>query len=522
MNKTFRISFALRITYKVNSIIYSLRQLPLIKKLLPSSLYASQGLKFLAVIIAVIWELLSAFLGKLLYFLLMIAFMAEKFQELGLGAVFLHILLFLSLIGALMNTYMFNPSKDKYYGVILMRMDARQFAVVDYAYAMTKLIVGFLVFGTIFGRSAGLPLWVCLLTPFSVAGLKACIAAYFLRRYEKTGISLNENLPGKYIWWAAAGLLAAAYGLPALGVVLPGALSLAIMALFIPAGLIATRKICSFQYYRPCYQQILKPVDPKAMAAQANREQSDKLISNDLKITSRRRGFEYMNELFIKRHRKLLWQASRRIALVCLLVLAAALLVLELRPELCEPINGFLTTGLPVFVIIMYMINRGTSFTRVLFMNCDHSLLTYSFYKKPDFVLRLFAIRLREITKVNLLPALIIGPGLALLLYCSGGTDKLLNYAVLALSMPALSMFFSVHYLMAYYLFQPYTAGTELKGSAYQLICTGTYLVCFYIMRLEISSLMFGVMTLVFCLAYSLLACLLVYRLSPKTFRLRT
>ncbi len=50
---------------------------------------------------------------------------------------------------------------------------------------------------------------------------------------------------------------------------------------------------------------------------------------------------------------------------------------------------------LPYFAFIMYAINRGTGFTRALFMNCDHSLLTYSFYKKPDMVLTLFRIRLK-------------------------------------------------------------------------------------------------------------------------------
>ena len=59
-----------------------------------------------------------------------------------------------------------------------------------------------------------------------------------------------------------------------------------------------------------------------------------------------------------------------------------------------------------------------------------------SFYKRPDMVLKLFRIRLREIIKINLLPALVIGAGLAILLYVSGGTDNPLNYAVLFISIP--------------------------------------------------------------------------------------
>ena len=45
---------------------------------------------------------------------------------------------------------------------------------------------------------------------------------------------------------------------------------------------------------------------------------------------------------------------------------------------------------LPISLFIMYFINRGASFTQALFMNCDHSLLTYTFYRKPNAILELF------------------------------------------------------------------------------------------------------------------------------------
>ena len=64
-------------------------------------------------------------------------------------------------------------------------------------------------------------------------------------------------------------------------------------------------------------------------------------------------------------------------------------------------------------------------------MNCYHSLLTYSFYKQPSFILRLFQIRLRELMKINAVPALVIGIGLALILFATGGTDNPLNYVCL-------------------------------------------------------------------------------------------
>ena len=52
MIKAFLISFRLRNTYKANGFIYFLRQLPLVKKLIPAKAYKSRGLKRLANVVA--------------------------------------------------------------------------------------------------------------------------------------------------------------------------------------------------------------------------------------------------------------------------------------------------------------------------------------------------------------------------------------------------------------------------------------------------------------------------------------
>lgn len=122
MNKTLRISFSLKNTYRVNSILYSLKQIPLIKKLLPEKLYGVGGLKVFANVLAAVWEVIAAFGGKFLYLLLMVFVAGALYENAPQAEVFLHILFFLTLIGAVMNTYMFDPSKDKYYAMILMRM----------------------------------------------------------------------------------------------------------------------------------------------------------------------------------------------------------------------------------------------------------------------------------------------------------------------------------------------------------------------------------------------------------------
>jgi hypothetical protein len=401
-------------------------------------------------------------------------------------------------------------------------MNAKSYVLVDYGYSLLKLVVGFSAFGLLFGQLAGLPVWICLIIPLFVVGMKLSIAAYTLHGYEKSGNMNTEKKQENIVLIANIILLAAAYGLPVMEIVLPQRLTVLLMLIPILTGAASVRKIYNFPYYRECYQQRLQlAIYQTSSTADLMREQNNKLISKDVNITSKRKGFEYFNDLFIKRHHKLLWKTSKTLVLICLGLVLVALLFIYRLPEMRNEMNSFILSGLPWFVFVMYSINRGTNITQVMFMNCDHSLLTYSFYKQPKFILKLFSIRLREIMKINLMPAIIIGSGLAFLLYVSGGTEDALNYVVLVVSIPMLSMFFSVHYLTIYYLFQPYNAGTEMKSTTYRIITMVTYIACFNVMSLKISTLMFGAMTILFCFLYCALAFALVYKIAPKTFKLR-
>ena len=157
MLKSFCISFRLRNAYRVNSIIYSLKQLPIIKKILPSALYKNKAIKILGNIVSILLEILNIFLGKLLYLWLMIFSFLSLYQTENKDT-FLHLFFFLTLAGAILNTYMFNPTKDKYYAMILMNMDAREYTLSNYIYAISKTFLGFLPFTLLFGFFVGLPI----------------------------------------------------------------------------------------------------------------------------------------------------------------------------------------------------------------------------------------------------------------------------------------------------------------------------------------------------------------------------
>ncbi len=523
MNKTLKISFALKNTYRVNSILYALKQMLLIKMILPSVLYGARGLKIFANILSAIWEILSAFLGKFIYLMCIYAIVAYGYDGYSnKSELFLHMLLFLTIIGAFMNTNLFNPSKEKYYAVFLMRMDAKQYVLINYGYAILKVVIGFMPFMILVGSMLDLPLWLDVILPFSIAELKLFVAATSLWDYEKRGLAYNENRLGKFLWAFVALMIIVACGLPAVNIAVPQIVSTALFIAFVPLGIIGAVKVIRFDEYKAVFRDLFAQTQPFAdKKTQALRKQSEKYISADTSITSDRKGFEYLNELFIKRHKNILWSASKMITYVCLVLIAGAIIASYVFPEFREVTNHLILNWLPYFVFIMYIINRGTGFTQALFVNCDHSLLTYPFYKQPGMILKLFAIRLREIMKINALPALVIGAGLSLLLFITGGTDNVLNYAVIIVSILCMSAFFSVHYLTIYYLMQPYNAATEIKNGMYQVVKVATYVVCYYMIKVRMPTIVFGTLTIVFCILYCMIACILVYRFAPKTFRLR-
>lgn len=520
MFKTLRISFALQNTYRVNAILYSLKQVPLLRRILPASLYRVKGFKILANILAAIWELITVFGGKAVYFALLFYSMRLLHSQLPGTQVFLHLLLFLSLVGGLINTSLFEPTKAQYYAVMLLGMDAKAYTLTAFFYTMAKVAVGFLPCTLVAGGLVGVPLWLCVLLPLCVVAIKFIFAWWMLWKHRHWN-GAEKMWPLRLA--VIALLLAAAYGLPALGVALPPAAVVAFFALCLPVGAAAAAGILRFDGYRPICRELLLNLSGKmdAGAANALKQASEKNISADGSITSRKKGFEYLNELFIKRHRRILWKATEKITLVCGVLAAATLLLMQFIPAAKPVVNQFITTQLPMFAFVMYSINRGTSFTQALFMNCDHSLLTYSFYKRRDFVLRLFQIRLWEIAKINGVPALVIGGGLALLLWASGGTGQPVYYLILPVAVLCMSGFFSIHYLTLYYLLQPYNAGTQLKSGTYKVAMAATYCVCYIMLQIKMSILVFGVSTILFCLIYGLVASVLVYRLAPKTFRIR-
>ena len=68
--------------------------------------------------------------------------------------------------------------------------------------------------------------------------------------------------------------------------------------------------------------------------------QSEKEISSDTTITSDKKGFAYLNDLFVKRHYKLLYKAAFRQSLVMIIIFSFLALVLILNKQEAVSFNS--------------------------------------------------------------------------------------------------------------------------------------------------------------------------------------
>ena len=288
------------------------------------------------------------------------------------------------------------------------------------------------------------------------------------------------------------------------------------MALAIAGSILSVYKVCSFRLYHSLYRQILSQAICSVTPNEYNH--AEQAISFEPNIYSSKKGADYLNALFVKRHRKVLWKSSKQIALVCMALTVVLMMISYLWPSKMQSV---LLKWSPSFLFfMMYLVNRGGNFTKVLYMNCDYSLLNYNFFKKADLVFRLFIIRLRELIKINILPALTIGVGLGVIMYANG-IGKVTDYILWILLSMCLSVFFSIHYLLMYYLLQPYTSGTNVKSGDYRILEIAPFFIFLWIMKMKISSIFLGVVSIGMCVLYYFISIFLVRKYSTDTFRQR-
>lgn len=519
MLDTFKLSFKLKITYMTNSFLYSIKRIPLIKKIVPDNAYADSTFKAFGTIFSISSTIVKTFLFKFIYFF-SIFLLAEFLKENAPSSYYLHILFFFTLNGALIKNNLFDVSNDNYYAIILMHMDANKYAISNYLYFLIKNLLGFILPCLVVFFITDLPLYICLLVPIFITMVKLTFVGINILYIEVTK-KVKNILNNKYtvIYLIIFTLLT---GLPLLNIVINKELFLIFTIIFIITGILSLIKILNYKNYLKIYKVVyneslnLDKIDNTKIL----KETVEGQIEYNSKYNSNKKGYDYFHDLFVKRHNKILIKAVKLQSIIIFIISLAVILFVIFIPDLNKEINNIPLNYLSYFIFLMYSLNRGTIYTQALFMNCDHSMLTYRFFRRPEVILGLFKVRLKTLIKLNLIPSSIIAITLPLVLLLTGGTDNIINYLILFVSIISMSIFFSVHYLVMYYLLQPYNANTELKSGTYKIVQALTYLVCYYMIQIKLPTFYFGISMIIFSIIYSLIALLLAYKLAPNKFKI--
>lgn len=535
MIRTFSNSFKVSFAENANTFIHFLKRVPLIGKKIPDTLYKETNVKVALGIIGKIIGLLIGFFKKAFYLGVMIllpSYLMTKDIDKSMTN-FLHIFFFLSLVlGSLIRTIILDSTNKKAFNMInLMRCDAREFYIGEIIYSNIEKFIHFIVPMIIIGLIIGLSPYKAFVLMIEFTFLRFIGEWFNVIVYRKTQIVIVTN---NYIMSIASLLgIACAYGLPIVGktinfqkVLFNNVTIISILFL----GSMAFLYLWKFKGYTLISKKILtkdKLNDIEAIKTDLKfadvKIDEKKMNKEDLKrgLFENKQGYEYLNALFFKRHRRIMIAPVR---IRVFMILAAFIIISGIMlffPEHRESLLGVIKKSGPVMVFIMYTMSTGERICKAMFYNCDISLLRYGYYRQGKVILSNFTSRLKRTVILNIIPAFALCLAMTGIIAISGYASELITLIPLFLSILCLACFFAIHHLFLYYVIQPYTKELTVKSPLFKIVNSIIYIISYICLQVKTSSLYFTLGVMIVTIIYMLVALALTYKLAPKTFRLK-
>lgn len=535
MIRTFISSFNVSYAESANTFIHFLKRVPLIGKKVPDSLYKETKAKIVIGIISQILGVIWSILKKGLYLALMIVLPAY-FMSKGTGLFFtkfLHMFFFLNIIyGPIMNSVVFDyVNRSAFNMITLMRADAREYYISAMIYKYITNFIYFIFPMIIAGRIVGfspIKALTMLVLLTSVRFMGECFNIFI---YIKMGKVLSKQNTFTLVFIVIILLLA--YVLPFLDlyinlepILFNGFVVLGVLIL----GAASLLYLWNYKSYTVIAKELLTKenlFDINAFESDMTfgdvKLKEDKISKEELssKLYQGKIGYEYLNAIFFKRHRKMLINPIKmRVIIIAVGFLATSAFVIFM-PDIKEGVFSAVLKSTPLLLFSMYMLSTGEKICKAMFYNCDLSLLRYGYYREPKTILLNFTIRLKFTVLLNIIPALALCVSIAGVLIVAGFGAKLISAVPLFLCILCLACFFSIHNLFMYYAIQPYTAQLTIKSPLYKLINFIVYIVSYACLQIKTSSNIFTVVVIAVTIIYMAVALILTYKVAPKTFKLK-
>lgn len=528
--------FNIMASTNANWFIYYFKRIPLIGKILPDSIYGHIGVKKKIAVLAAILKALGNLLGKAVIVGLMMflpaLWIGKEFSPSLRYDSYLHIFFILNFVGSFLSSSAFQNGRNQFICIRLMRMDAKSYIVSTMLFHnLTNFLCflpAYIVFTVLLGGT--------LLQGILLAVLAACFSfigeAVHLLIYSKTGMILCKK--AAFVLSLGALCLATAYVpifLHSPLVLSPILFRLPFVLAFLVLSAVCVSYLIQSRSYHAIAAVILKAAEfsvnsslemnKTKFAGVAVREKEFKAEDLNSHKFDEKKGFAYLNAIFFERHKRLLVKPIFiRLVIIAVLFIGCVILSVCL-PEFNKQLATQKDNILPIFVFIMYFASIGEHISKAMFYNCDMSLLRYSFYRDKNAILSNFRVRLIRIAGLNLLVASAISAAVVGLFAICQIDWPVVNMVSFVLSILFLSLFFSVHHLFLYYVFQPYTTELGMKNPFFSVIHSAVYLACYFCLRIKSTPSYFALIVLAATVLYIIVALLLVYKYAPKTFRVK-
>ena len=500
----------------VNSTIYSLRKLKIFNNIISYSAYKNKTVKKIVGLIALLLTTLKNIIFRLIYFLVLYLINYKLFNN--NYKAFIYIFIICCIIGMLINNKLLITDNKKYTALVLFNINQKLYLrTLLNIELFNNFIFNLLIFIPI-KHLLDIPIGIIIILLIFNMLTKIIGEASNILFYKKRNYLWQEN---STLYFTSLIILLIIGFLPWIGII-PDIKCLLILSIiaFILGGvsLVYLLKIND-------YKLLFKNIREKNKMNSNNTSYKQELLSvknKDIKISDRKleglTSYDKFNKIFFERHKNILLRSARNYSIIIGIILLVLNILTYNYIDIKEYTNIFLSNHIAWFILIMYFVNRGAIITQAMFYNCDHAMLKYNFYREPKVILSLFKKRITTVVKVNLLPAIVMVFGIGLLLIQNN--FNILNIITISLFILLLNTFFSVHYLVIYYLFQPYNEQMQIKKVSYSILSLGVYIIAYSIRNVVVKPLLFSSVGLIITICYILLSLFLVYKFAYKTFKL--
>ncbi|HFI0272643.1 TPA: hypothetical protein ACGO2R_000626 [Streptococcus suis] len=226
----------------------------------------------------------------------------------------------------------------------------------------------------------------------------------------------------------------------------------------------------------------------------------------------------YLNALLFDRYRTILEKKSLFRVGILVLIFATLELIRFLDPTFTVPAEKGFLPFLPVTFIVMYTGSMGKTIAQMVFVNCDHSMLHYPFYREPQTIITGFNYRFKQSIFYNARFAVTLFLGLVLF---TRATYTPGSYLLTALLLTSLTALFSFHDLFIYYMLQPFTKDMEVTNPVYKFLSGALYWVAYLNSRIDIGSHYYVIGVSCLLLLYVGFGYFFLLKKAPQTFRLK-